>query len=196
MTHPDLSGQVVAVIGSGDAVHRAIAVACAEAGAALALASVHLSEEFAVNSIANEIWSIGREHFVRLMDAIEPTDIAAFADECWDRLTRCDALIWTSSIPTSIPIEELAMHEWQAIFRENLDAPYLAAQAFGRLFERSGAGIILFAMADPPGADPAYRAAHAALTSLTVDLAARWRDHNVEVRIRSSETGDVMSAFP
>ena len=46
------------------------------------------------------------------------------------------------------------------------------------------------------GADPAYRAAHAALTSLTVDLAARWRDHNVAVRIRSSETGDVMSAFP
>jgi NAD(P)-dependent dehydrogenase (short-subunit alcohol dehydrogenase family) len=191
----DLSGRVIAVIGNGDDFHRAVAVQCAEAGADIALATVHSSEEFAVNSIANEIWTIGREHFVRMMDAAEPTDIVAFADECWDRLKRCDALAWTYSKPTSVPVEELALHEWQEIFRENLDAPYLAAQAFGRLFERSGGGRVLFAMSEPPGTDPAYRASHAALHSLSDDLNARWSDHSVKVGVIDANVDAIFAAL-
>lgn len=191
----DLSGRVIAVIGAGDDFHRAIAVQCAESGADIALATVHSSEEFAVNSIANEIWSVGREHFVRLMDAAEPTDIAAFADECWDRLSRCDVLIWAYSKPTQVPIEELALHEWQDIFRENLDAPYLAGQAFGRLFERSGGGKIRFAMSEPPWSDPAYRASHAALHSLAGDLDARWADHSVTVQVVDAIPATVLESL-
>lgn len=191
----DLSQRVIAVIGNGDDLHRAVAVQCAESGASIALATVHSTEEFAVNSIANEIWSIGREHFVRLMDAAEPTDIAAFADECWDKLGSCDALVWAYSKPTSVPIEELAMHEWQDIFRENLDAPYLAAQAFGRLFERSGGGTVLFAMSEPPGSDPAYRASHAALHSLAADLDARWADHSVHVSVVDANVDVVLASL-
>lgn len=191
----DFSGRVFAVIGNGDAFHRAAAVQAAEAGANIALGTVHASEEFAVNSIANEIWTIGREHFVTVLDAAEPTEIAAFADECWDRLGRCDALIWTYALPSSVPFEELANHEWQSIMRENLDGPYLAAQAFGRLFERSGAGIILFAMAEPPGADPAYRASHAALVSLAGDLATRWADHSVSVAVVPADAALVFASL-
>ncbi|NUN93094.1 MAG: LUD domain-containing protein [Verrucomicrobiae bacterium] len=85
----------MALIGTGSELDRAIAVACAEAGADIALGTVDRSQEqdFGMNSIANELWAIGREHFVRVMDATEATEAASFADEAWDRLGRCDALV-------------------------------------------------------------------------------------------------------
>ena len=55
MSGKPLAGRVVAVIGPGDGLHRALAIACAEAGADLALATGDRSQEqeFAVNSIAS-----------------------------------------------------------------------------------------------------------------------------------------------
>ncbi|MEO9255713.1 MAG: hypothetical protein ABI305_09245, partial [Tepidiformaceae bacterium] len=60
---PKLTGKVVAVVGTGSTLHRAVAIALAEAGADVAVAtraSIR-EQEFAVASIANEIWAIGRE---------------------------------------------------------------------------------------------------------------------------------------
>ena len=88
------------MVGRGTPLDRAIAVASAESGADLAFATVSMEqdEEFAVNSIANEVWSIGREHLVRLMTAWEPTAAASFADECFDRFNRCDVLVINTGI--------------------------------------------------------------------------------------------------
>ena len=103
-----LDGRAYAIIGRGDDTDRAIAVAMAEAGAAVALGTVSQvqAEEFAAASIANEVWAIGRGQFSFPLDATTAEHVQAFANEVVIRLGHCDGLIL------------------------GLDAPYEAVQSF------------------------------------------------------------------
>jgi NAD(P)-dependent dehydrogenase (short-subunit alcohol dehydrogenase family) len=90
-----LAGHVYAIIAHGDETDRAIAVALAEAGASIAIATLDGSQdqEFAVASIANEVWAIGRDQFSFPLDSSKATHVEAFANEVVVRLGRCDGLI-------------------------------------------------------------------------------------------------------
>jgi hypothetical protein len=44
-----------------------------------------------MNSIANEIWAIGREHFVRGLQGPDP--VAELVREARERFGRCDVLV-------------------------------------------------------------------------------------------------------
>ena len=182
-----LDGRVVALIGAGTDGDRAFVVACAEAGANIALGTIDKSQaqEFAMNSIANEIWSIGREHFVRVMDHADPTAVVAFADEIWDRLGRCDLAVLTHDVLSVAPLEELSPDEWEATIQLNLTAPFLAAQAIGRLMEREGFGRLLLLIPTDDSGDAAYRAARAGLrvAAEVMDAALRPRGVSVETGI-------------
>jgi NAD(P)-dependent dehydrogenase (short-subunit alcohol dehydrogenase family) len=183
-----LAGRVVALIGAGSEAERAIAVACAEAGAAIALGtqSVTQPEEFAMNSIANEIWAIGRDNFVRVMDSAEATAIASFADEVWDRLGRCDLLVACHDLRTSAPLEELSADEWEATLRLNLTAPFLAAQAFARLMARQGSGQVVVVAGVDGSADAAYLASRAGLREAVALMDEHWRACGVRLFARAA----------
>jgi NAD(P)-dependent dehydrogenase (short-subunit alcohol dehydrogenase family) len=94
MSEP-LLGKVVAMIGHGTPLDRAIAVRLAEAGADVAIATEQpgREQEFATASIANEIWAIGREQFSYVLDAANGTAVAGYGAEVVARLGRCDALV-------------------------------------------------------------------------------------------------------
>jgi 3-oxoacyl-[acyl-carrier protein] reductase len=178
-----LAGKVAVLIGAGNATDRAVVVALAEAGADVALATTgHTqAEEFAMNSIANEAWVIGREQFVTVMDALDDTAVVAFADQVWDRYGRCDAVVCGHDAPSAIVLDEIAPHEWDATIAANLKGPFLAAQAFGRLMERQGGGtIVLLHHAD--AGDAAYRAAQAGLAGISEAVAA-WQQHGTRASI-------------
>ena len=151
MPNDALAGKVVAAIGGGDDHHRAVAVAAAEAGASVALATFNtLSlQEFAVNSVANEIWAIGRDHFADVIEASDPEQMGAFTQKTWSQLGRCDAVIVVSSLPT--PSSDSPVEEKRA-FAGRHRTPLLAAQAFGQLMREQGGGAVIFVA---PARDPA-----------------------------------------
>ena len=133
----ELAGKVVAMIGGGSALDRAVAIACAEAGADLALATVARTqeEEFAVNSIANEAWALEREQFVTLLDSGQPTEVMAFAEETWDRYGRCDAFIAAHHLASTAPLDELSPDDKLMVFRARkiqrfLSQPFTVAEVF------------------------------------------------------------------
>lgn len=162
MAEGALAGRAAAVIGGGDAHHRAVAVAAAEAGASLALATFNAlpAQEYAVHSIANEVWAIGREHLVEVMDASAPDAVGAFATRTWERFGACDALLVVSTLPR--PAADAPVEEKRA-FAGRHRAPLLAAQAFGQLMRERGAGAIVFVA---PERDPAdAKALNAALAA-------------------------------
>ncbi len=99
-----LAGKVVAIIGTGSDLDRAIAVACAEAGADLALGAETPAREhdYGMNSIANEIWALGREHFVLVLAS--PEDGSELVAEARARLGRCDALVTRDTVAVDIPV--------------------------------------------------------------------------------------------
>lgn len=191
MSEP-LKGQVAAVIGCGRDVERAIAVGLAEAGADIALGTVDRSQEqdFGTNSIANEIWSIGREHFVRVMDALDATEVTAFADEVWDRLGRCDVLVVNYDMVTTAPLLELSADEWEHDLRFNLTGPFLAAQAFGRLMARQGAGRIVMVSWERAGADAAYCVAQAAKVAVVEQMGHELGKAGVSIELTKGEGQD------
>lgn len=191
-----LDGKVVAIIGAGSDRDRAFAVACAEAGADVALATqaAETAQEFAMNSIANEVWAIGRQQFVRAMDAADATAVMSFADEVWDRMHRCDALIAAHDLRTDAPADELSPDEWELAIRVNLTAPFLAAQAFGRLMEREHGGVVL--LVAPEGGDVAYAAARLGLEAVAEGLSAAWHERGVHVRCaRFPDSAGIVAAL-
>lgn len=181
----ELKGRVVALIGTGSELDRAIAVACAEAGADIALGTVNRSQEqdFGTNSIANELWAIGREHFVRVMEATEATGVTSFADEVWDRLGRCDVLITNHEVFSTTGLDEFSPDEWELSLRVNLTGPFLAGQAFGRLMERSGQGLVVFVTVDREDGDAAWTAARAGLEGLATHIERAWGAAGVRARV-------------
>lgn len=178
-----LDGKVVAVIGRGDDLHRAVAVACAEAGAAVALATVHRTrdQEYGVNSIANEVWALGNQHFVELMDADDPSAVVSFADEVLDRMKRCDVLVATHDEVTATPADVLSDDSWNESLDVNLSEPFFAAQAFGRLMAREGGGLVILTAPERDDADAAYAAAKAGLRAAAAKLEEAWHGRNVHL---------------
>ena len=116
MTEAPLAGKVAAVIGHGDDTHRAIAVALAEAGTDVALATTQKTqaEEYGVNSIANEIWAIGREHFVQLMDEQDAGAVRTFATDAAARLGPCHFVVTAESAAPSVALGAFALGMEQA----------------------------------------------------------------------------------
>ena len=104
MSDRPLAGRVVAIIGTGSDLDRAISVACAEAGADLALgaASPARDHDYGMNSIANEIWAIGREHFVLVLAS--PDRAADLVTEARERFGRCDALVAPGVVLVDVPV--------------------------------------------------------------------------------------------
>lgn len=176
---------VVAIIGSGSETDRAIAVACAEAGADIALGTCDRAQaqEYAMNSIANEVWSIGNRHFVTLMDATEPEDAKAFAAQTWAELGRCDVLVANHDLPATTPLDELSADGWEATIRANLTGPFLAAHAFGQRMAGEGAGRVLFVAHHHPREDAAYAAARSALPGLAAAMREAWGPRGVAIDV-------------
>lgn len=107
MTAAPLAGRNALVLGVERPAGRRTAVALAEAGAGVAVAT--LSEdtkaEFAANSTANEFWAIGRKGIVLTTDGGETTVREAIADATAE-LGPISIVIWHA--PSPLPRETLA----------------------------------------------------------------------------------------
>lgn len=163
MPNDTLAGKVIAAIGGGDDHHRAVAVAAAEAGASVALATFNVipAQEFSVNSVANEIWAVGRDNFAEVIEASDPEQLGAFVQKTWRELGVPDAVVVVSSLPTPSPDSPV---EEKRAFAGRHRAPLLAAQAFGGLMREHGAGGSVVFVA--PERDPAdEKALNAALSA-------------------------------
>jgi len=177
----DLRGRVVALIGRGNDLDRRIAVLCAEAGASLALGTVAdtKDQEFAVNSIANEAWSIGVENFAHQMYAWNADAAAGFARATEERLGSCDVVVVNSSVWSRAPFEELTEEEWENAVRGTLSVPFMIAQAFGRGMASRGTGLIVVVSPQRDDGDLAEQAALGGVRALVAGLAAWGRSEGV-----------------
>ncbi len=181
-------GRVAAILCAGSNDDRTIAMALAEAGVDIALGTLEGSQEFAVASIANEVWAVGREQFSSVLEADDPVALAAFAAETADRLGRCDVLVVCSNSGTknAPPPEEISAEEWAAALRIGLTIPLLAAHAFQPVIERDGGGLMIFV-----GDDAESGLVDGVLRAGRRELAARvneaWGPRGVRVILLSTE---------
>ncbi len=165
----------VVLFGPGGEPLRTAALALAQAGRPIGLATLAASQqqEFATASIANELWALGADHLHRVLDAAEPTAARAFLAELEDRFGPLAACVIDPGALPAIAFDEWSIDEWLPLARQHLAAVLAAACAAIPLLERRGGGTLLLAR-HPLPAGAAAAVLHAALGALPGALAAEY----------------------
>ena len=96
-----------------------------------------------------------------------------------------DVLVNNAGRPSVAPAEDLSLEDWRAVIDLNLTAPFLCAQAAGRIMLAKGKGVIVnvgsvFSRSGMPGR-VAYAASKHGLDGLTSTLGSEWGPRGVRV---------------
>jgi NAD(P)-dependent dehydrogenase (short-subunit alcohol dehydrogenase family) len=182
-----LAGKAALVIGASSPVGRAIAVALAEAGADVAVATTTRSqaEDVAANSCANEVWALNRRGFAAAIDAASEDDVRSLVDRIVSELGRLDVLVNAHDLPFAKPLTEVTPEEWRRVIEVNLTGVYLACRAASgpMLAQGSGRVINVVSLLAERGLinGSAYCAAQAGVMNLTRALGLEWARSGVTV---------------
>ena len=192
--HPMLGGVVAVITGSSDGIGLATARRLAECGAAVVINSRSQARADAVaRTLKNEglrATAIGAD--VASADGAER--LIAGAIEAFGTV---DVLVNNAGMPSVVAAEDLRPEEWRAVIELNLTAPFLCAQAAGRVMLAKGKGVIVnigsvFSRSGMPGR-VAYSASKHGLEGLTATLGVEWGPRGV--RVVSVNAGYVETAL-
>jgi NAD(P)-dependent dehydrogenase (short-subunit alcohol dehydrogenase family) len=178
----DLNGQVVLVTASARGLGRACALACANAGADIALG---LRRKESGEALAEEIAAMGRRALPLQMDMQNLDEIRSAIAEAHVYFGRIDVLVNNAGVSPESYAVDVVEDDFDAMVRVNLKGTFFASQAVGRIMiaQKSGRVVMMSSQAGVialPG-EPIYCMTKAAINHLTRCLAVEWGPHNINV---------------
>lgn len=178
----DLTGQVVLVTGAARGIGRATALACAHAGADVALG---LRDKASGGSVVAEIEAMGRGAFAVQMDLLKLTEITAGAATAQKHFGRIDVLVNNAGLGPENPAEDVSEADFNLTIDLNVKGTFFASQAVGRIMiaQKRGRIINMSSQAGTnvlPG-ESIYCTSKAAVDHMTRCLAKEWAPHNITV---------------
>jgi 3-oxoacyl-[acyl-carrier protein] reductase len=183
MTVPDLTGRVAVVTGSARNIGKAIALALARSGAAVAVSARRAAAE--AEAVAAEIRDAGGRAMVALADVKSPESAASLVKAVIDAFGRLDILVNNASVRREVDFAQLDYAEWREILGTTLDGAYLCSHAALPHLVASGRGAIvnIGGLSAHTGARRRAHviAAKAGLVGLTRALAHDLAPHNITV---------------
>jgi NAD(P)-dependent dehydrogenase (short-subunit alcohol dehydrogenase family) len=169
-----LAGRTIVVTGAARGVGRAIAQACAKAGAALVLGDILADGGRAV---AQELAKVTQARFVAV-DLNDPDSITAFARDVARHEGEIHGLVNNAAIATNVggkPFDEIELDLWDSVMRVNVRGTWLVTRALAPLFADGKHGRIVNIASDTAlwGAPRllAYVASKGAVIAMTRSLA-------------------------
>ena len=174
-----LSGRVAVVTGGSRGIWRAIALALAESGAAVAIA--YREREAPALEVQKAIDDMGGRAFVGRCDVSDEAAVNAFCEQAAAALGPVDILVNNAGITRDGHILFMDAAKWDDVLSVNLNAAYYAVRAVvrGMLLRRWGRIINMSSPSArmPLGGQANYAASKAALEgftrALSRDLAAK-----------------------
>jgi NAD(P)-dependent dehydrogenase (short-subunit alcohol dehydrogenase family) len=182
-----LAGKAALVVGASNPLGRAAAVALAEAGADVGVATTTRSarEEVAANSCANEIWAVDRKGFAQAIDAADERDVDSLVERVLLEFGHLDILVNAQDVHFAKPALEISLAEWRRVIDANLTGVFLACRTAGsEMLKRESGRIVNISsvLAERGMANgSAYCAAQAGVLNLTRALALEWARSGVTV---------------
>lgn len=175
------------VIGASNSIGRAIAVALAEAGADVAVATTTRApaEDVIANSCSNEMWALDRKSFAQSIDAASEEDVEALVQRTVSELGGLDVLVNAQDLPFARPLAETSFAEWRRVLDGNAGGAFLASKAAAKVMLGKGHGRIINVASvlgeRGMGNGAAYCAAQAAVLNLTRALALEFAREGINV---------------
>jgi len=175
-----LSDKVALVVGAGQPIGRAVAIALAEAGAHVALTTTLKTKQdiAAAHACMNDILTHHRESRVHSIDVTNEQDMQTAIQQTVTQRGRLDILVNAPDLPFAKPLPDIALGEWQRVLAVNLTSVYLACQAAAgpMLAQKKGRIINVVSLLGERGMTngSAYCAAQAGVLNLTRALALEW----------------------
>jgi NAD(P)-dependent dehydrogenase (short-subunit alcohol dehydrogenase family) len=178
----DLSGQVVLVTAAARGLGRACALACAHAGADIALG---LRDKGTGESLVAAIQKLGRRALPLQMDVSDTGQIARAVAEANAHFGRIDVLVNNAGASPENLAENVTESDFDLTLQVNLKGTFFTSQAVGRLMIARRYGRIIN-MSSQAGStalkgEPIYCMTKAAIDHLTRCLAHEWGPYNINV---------------
>ena len=172
-----LAGETALVTGGGTGIGRAIALAYADHGADVAIASRSMEH---LEPVAEEISTRGVDACATTVDIREPDRVEAMTETVLDELS---VLVNNAGANFLCPAEELSANGWRSVVGTVLDGT--ANRTFAaadHLIERGGGAIISMGATNSQRGAPYHAhsgAGKAGVHNLMQSVAAEWADHGI-----------------
>ncbi len=180
MTLFDLSGQTAVVTGANTGIGQAIAIALAEAGAAIVAVGRSSMDE---TEAAVKKAGVGFHVIKADLGTIEP--VKGIVSETISTFGKLDILVNNAGIIRRADAIDFTEEDWDAVIDVNLKTAFFLSQAAGRhMLERGNGKIINIAslLSFQGGIRvPSYTASKSGLAGLTKLLACEWAGKGVNV---------------
>jgi len=141
MTDTPLAGKVALVTGAGRNIGRAIALALADAGAAVAV-NVRASRDEGCD-VVSDIVAHGGDAALFVADVTQRSDVDAMMAGIAHRFGRLDMLVNNAAVRREAAFAQLTYDEWRAALAVCVDGAFHCTQAALPLLQKSDAGAIV-----------------------------------------------------
>jgi 3-oxoacyl-[acyl-carrier protein] reductase len=136
----ELSGKAAIVTGAGRNIGRAIALALAQAGAAVVV-NVR-SNKSEADSVVREIEAAGGKAVSIIGDVADPKTAEALADAALKAFGRIDILVNNAALRRENPIDQITYAEWREVMNVTLDSAFHGVKACLPAMKKNGGTII------------------------------------------------------
>jgi len=137
----ELAGKVALVTGAGRNIGRAIALALAEGGAAVAVNTRKSRED--AEKVVQEIRAAGGQAELYMADIADGAAVRAMVDGIVKRFGRVDFLVLNASVRSEKPFLEMTYDEWRVPLSITLDGAFHCAKACVPEMVKAGGGAIV-----------------------------------------------------
>ena len=178
----DLTGKVALVTCGGRGIGEGLAMALAEAGADVAVASRTVSQ---AEEVAGRVAALGRRSAAFPVDVTVVASIERMAAQVADRFGRIDIMVNNAGLNIIKYALEVTEDDWDRVLDTNLKGLFFCCQAVGRLMvaQRFGRIINMASQMAKVGwhKRAAYCASKGGVAQLTKVLAVEWAPYGITV---------------
>jgi 3-oxoacyl-[acyl-carrier protein] reductase len=137
----ELDGRVAIITGAGRNVGRAIALALADAGAAVVVNARTNREE--IERVAGEVERGGGRALAAIADVTDANAVQHMVKAAAERFGRIDILINNAAVRVEQPFATMTLADWRSVIAIILEGAFNCAQACLPHLKRAGQGVIV-----------------------------------------------------